>query len=170
MSTSQYYSHSLEQQSSLSDEHRYSSDRRRSYFRSLVYSSFKRRRTGYRRDTDIADNTFVDLHEPKLALFFLLTLILCIADALLTLNIIDNGGEELNPFMEFLMNKDLSLFFWVKFAMTAFGMLFLISHKNFTFYRVINGYHLFYGIAAMYIVLVNYEIILITKIIPSVSS
>ena len=141
-------------------------DRRSSYMRSLVYSCFKRRRTMQRRGEDRVENTFVDTHEPKLAFIFLLTLLLCIADAFLTLNIIDNGGEEVNPFMLFLMTKDLMLFFWVKFAMTVFGMLFLITHKHFTFYRVINGYHIFYGIAAMYVVLVNYEIFLITQVIP----
>ena len=139
-------------------------DRRRRYLRSLLFSIFKRRRQSRRRDADSVENTFVDVHEPKLAIIYLLTLFLCMTDAFLTLNIIDNGGEEVNPFMAYLMDKDLSLFFWVKFAMTAFGMLFLISHKNFTFYRVINGYHLFYGIAVMYVALVNYEIILIARI------
>lgn len=141
-------------------------DRRNNYFRSLAYSCFKRRRQGLRREADRAENTFVDVHEPKLAYVFLLTLFLCMADAFLTLNIIANGGEEVNPFMRFLMDRDIMLFFWVKFVMTVFGMLFLITHKNFTFYRVINGYHLFYAIAAMYIVLVNYEIVLITRVIP----
>jgi len=141
-------------------------DRRRSYFRSLLYSFFKRRRKIHRRQGDLKENTFVDIHEPKLAVIYLLTLLLSVTDAFLTLYIIDNGGEEINPFMAFLMNKDVEMFFWVKFTMTAFGMLFLISHKHFTVYRAMNGYHMFYGIAAIYIVLVNYEIILITQLMP----
>jgi len=154
-------------ESSHSTDIRAKEDRRRSYLRSLLYSCFKRRRKAQRREHDRLENTFVDVHEPKLAYIFLLTLMLCIADAILTLNIIGNGGEEVNPFMRFLMEKDIELFFWVKFFMTSFGLLFLISHKHFTFYRVVSGYHILYGITAMYIVLVNYEIILLTQIIPN---
>ncbi len=140
-------------------------DRRSSYFRSLWYSCFKRRRKGSRRNNDTVENTFVDVHEPKLAFVFFSTLFLCITDALLTLNIIDNGGEEINPFMDYLIKKDIALFFWVKLAMTMFGMLFLILHKRFMFYRVVSGYHVLYMIAAMYVVLVSYEVLLITFII-----
>jgi len=146
---------------------RHSQDRRNNYIHSFIYSSFKRRRKKQRREVDSVENTFVDIHEPKLAYIYVFTLLLCITDALLTLNIISKGGEEVNPFMRFLMNRDEMLFFWVKFAMTAFGMLFLISHKNFTVYRVVKGYHLFYAIAAMYAVLINYQIILITQVIPT---
>jgi len=149
---------------------RQSLDRRRSYIRSFIYSCFKRRRKGLRRAQDRIENTFVDVHEPRLAFIYLFTLFLCVADAFLTLFIIDSGGEEINPFMLFLMNKDVILFFWVKLALTAFGLLFLISHKHFTLYRVINGYHLFYGIAVMYVVLVYYEILLIQQITSRFSS
>jgi len=145
---------------------RKSDDRRGNYMRSFVYSTFKRRRKKSRRETDDTANTFVDFHEPKLAFVFLLTLVLCITDVVLTLNIIGKGGEEVNPIMKFLMEKDLIIFFWVKFAMTSLGMLFLMSHKNFRLYRIFSGYHLFYAVAVMYVVLVNYEIILISRYIP----
>jgi len=157
----------LKPDSSGSQITRDGSDRRRSYFRSLVYSCFKRRRKSVRRDDDVVANTFVDVHEPRIGYIFLITLLLCVSDAFLTLNIIDNGGREVNPFMLFLMNHDIMLFFWVKFGLTSIGMLFLVSHKNFTFFRVLNGYRLLYGIAAMYVVLVNYEIIISIRYIPS---
>jgi len=150
------------------DQHpRLQSDRREKYFKSFLYSFFMRRRKNQRRQADQVANTFVDTHELRLAVVFIITLFFCIADALLTLYIIEKGGEEINPFMQFLMDKDVMLFFWAKFAITSFGMLFLISHKHFTFCRVINGYHMLYAIAAMYMILVNYEVIIITQYILS---
>jgi len=140
-------------------------DRRNQYFRSFLYSFFKKQRRSIRRNTDDKENTFVDFHEVKLGVIFVITLVLCISDAFLTLLIINHGGEEVNPFMKYLMDLDIYLFFWAKFFITAFGMLFLISHKNFTFYRVITGYQLFYGIAVIYVCLINYEFYLISQIV-----
>lgn len=139
-------------------------DRRQNKYRSFIYSIFKRRRKIHRRDGDRCRNLYVDIHEPHVFFIFSLTIFFCVTDAILTLIIISHGGEELNPFMEYLMAYDLNYFFWVKFTITSFGMLFLVIHKFFVFFRFITGYHIFYFIFLMYLVLMMYEMYLLKKI------
>jgi len=139
---------------------RISTDRRKNTFRSIILSPVKRRRKSARRECDKA-NSYVDIHEKSLFLIFTLTVAFSIIDAIFTLIIIKNGGEELNPFMKFLMDRDVLTFFWVKFSITSFGMLFLVVHKFFVVFKFITGYHLLYGIFFMYLTLIFYEIYLL---------
>ena len=143
---------------------RNSSDRRQDKLRSLYCSIFKRRRTQSRRDQEITQNSYVDVHEPFVFILFSITVLLSATDAMFTLFIINNGGEEINPFMRYLLEIDITAFFWVKFFLTSFGMLFLVSHKHFTFYEVVRGYHIMYAVFATYFILVSYEIYLISEI------
>ena len=138
-------------------------DRRQQTLRSLLVSPFMRRRQTIRRQSDW-QNSYVDIHEKKLFVIFTLTVAFSIIDALFTLIIIKNGGEELNPFMKYLMDRDVLTFFWVKFCITSFGMLFLAVHKFFVVFRVITGYHLLYGIFSMYLLLILYELYLLAII------
>ena len=135
-------------------------DRRQNTLRSLLVSPFMRRRKASRRDVDRA-NSYVDVHETSLFAVFSLTILFSIVDALFTLIIIENGGEELNPFMKLLMDRNVSEFFWVKFSITSFGMAFLVVHKHFVAFRLISGYHFLYGIFLMYFSLIIYEMYLL---------
>jgi len=140
------------------------SDRRNNHIRSYFYSYFKRRRQHVRREVDNLNNLYVDIHETRIFILFSLTVLLSAIDAMLTLFIINNGGEEINPVMLYLLNTDVAVFFWVKFFMTSFGMLFLVSHKHFLIYQIIRGYHIMYAVFTTYVVLVLYEISLISQI------
>jgi len=139
-------------------------DRRRHKLRALFYSIFKRRRKVQRRALDRFHNQYVDIHEPHVFIIFTLTIFFCVTDAILTLIIISHGGEELNPFMEYLMEYNLNYFFWVKFTITSFGMLFLVVHKFFVFFRFITGYHIIYFVFSMYLILMLYELVLLKRI------
>lgn len=139
-------------------------DRRKNHSRTFIHSFFKRRRRDIRRDTDKKSNLYVDVHETKIFVLFSLVILLSVTDALLTLFIINNGGEEINPVMRYLLNTDVNLFFWTKYFLTSFGMLFLVSHKHFSIGNIIHGYHVMYAIFAIYVCLVSYEIYLISLI------
>lgn len=136
-------------------------DRRTRQFRAMLYSFFMRRRRGMRRSDDRGQGFYVDLHEPRLLYVVVATTLLCVADAYLTLTLLRYGGEELNPFMEALIARDVHWFFVIKFAITATGLIFAVLHKHFTFFRVIRGYHLLYSVFIMYVVLIEYEIVLV---------
>ena len=90
------------------------------------------------------------------------TLLLCVADAFLTLFILSFGGEELNPFMDILIKKDVVLFVLVKYLLTTIGLLFAVSHKHFVMFRYVRGYHILYGTCLGYLILIQYEIVLLT--------
>ena len=141
---------------------RQQTDRRRNHFKSLLYSFVKRRRKSFRRSTDSTANIYVDVHDPLTVVLFLAVIIFCVADAIMTLFIIKYGGEEVNPFMKYLMDKDIMMFFWVKFTLTSFGMLFLVAHKYFIFYQKIHGMHVIRTIFAMYLTLIVYELVILT--------
>jgi len=145
-------------------ESRSKKDRRQRKLHSLYYTFFKRRRCEPRREDDQLNNVYVDKHEPFVFVLFSITIFLSATDAMFTLFIINNGGEEINPFMRYLLQIDVNTFFWVKFFLTSFGMLFLVSHKHFLFYRIIRGYHIMYAVFATYFILINYELYLISEI------
>ncbi len=140
------------------------SDRRQDSRRSFFYSLYKRRRRQARRDYDKSNNIYVDVHEPYLFVLCASIIILSVTDASLTLFIINNGGEEVNPFMRYFLESSVSTFFWVKYLLTSFSILFLISHKHFTLFKVIRGYHLIYVTFFMYVCLIMYELFLIFQI------
>ena len=148
----------------ITSKSRSKADRRKNKLRSLYCAFFKRRRTDTRRDIDEAINSYVDVHEPFVFILFSITVLLSATDAMFTLFIINNGGEEINPFMRYLLEMDITAFFWVKFFLTSFGMLFLVTHKHFTFYQIVRGYHIMYGVFATYFILVSYELYLISVI------
>lgn len=142
---------------------RIGADRRNNNLRSFFYSFYKRRRQNIRRTTDLSTNVYVDIHDKSTVFLFTSILIFCVADALLTLFILQSGGREVNPFMNYLLGKDVMMFFWVKFTLTSIGMLFLVSHKYFVFYRICQGGHIIKLIFAMYFTLIIYEIFIISK-------
>ena len=144
------------------DSFRPRTERRKNNMRSFLLSFYKRRRRHIRRGEDA--NFYVDIHEPHVFALCAFTILLSVTDAVLTLYIISNGGEEANPFMLYFLNIDVELFFWVKYGLTTVGMFFLITHKNFTFFNIIRGYHVLYAAFVMYISLIFYELYLISLI------
>ena len=151
----------------MSDEfgNRVEQDRRQNAIKSFFYSFFMRRRRIPRRETDRTANIYIDIHEFSTFVLFSLVLIFCVIDAVFTLYILNNGGKEINPFMDYLLNQNVMTFFWVKFLLTSFGMLFLVSHKHFVIYRVFNGYFLLKIVFALYLSLIAYELYIIFRFV-----
>ncbi|MDH5546886.1 MAG: DUF5658 family protein [Gammaproteobacteria bacterium] len=136
-------------------------DRRRDHSRAMIYSLFKKRRRGPRRELDNGLGQYVDFHEPVVIILTIAITLLCVADAFFTLNIIDRGGEEVNPFMRMLLEKDVVLFFSVKFSITSICLLFTIVHKHFRILSMISGYHILYAVFMLYALLIYYELYLL---------
>ena len=135
-------------------------DRRKKHVKAMTYTFVKKRRRGPRRDGE-QHNHYVDLHEPSLFFITLSIMTLCIVDAFFTLNILDKGGEEVNPFMKVLLERDVLLFFVVKFVLTSVFLIFAVIHKHFKLFNRVTGYQILYAVFAMYVTLVLYEIYLL---------
>ena len=114
----------MEVSSAVTDK-RAEADRREFSWRTVFYGFMRSRRRDYRRTRD-DEVIFLDWHHPWL--FFLATgmMLLSCADAFLTLQLIDRGMIEVNPFMNAVIAHSTVLFTSTKLSMTAFGILVLV--------------------------------------------
>jgi hypothetical protein len=136
-------------------------DRRRLTFWSVVYGGVRPRRRRLRR---IDENTLpiVDWHDPHLLAISIFVLLLSCADAFLTLTLLLHGASEANPFMARLIAADVTLFTAVKMGLTGAGILVLVLLSR---YRLFGRYPVataLYSVLAGYVVLVIYELVLLT--------
>lgn len=138
--------------------------RRQNSLRTAVCSLYRNRRTSVRRIDDDAVNVYVDRHEPWLAYMVLGAMLLSATDAFFTLALLQHGSYEMNPVMDFFIQKDAMLFFIVKFSMTAACIVFVIMHKNFRFLRVFKGYHVLLTSFALYSLLICYELTMLLQV------
>lgn len=141
----------------LSDDRRNLSDRRARPTPPLSRYIFKGRRRRSRRAGD-AGRAYVDRYEFRYLLIISVILVLCMADAYLTLTLMRFGGRELNPFMLAFMNKNIGLALAAKYLFTVFCMIFFLVHKNFKFLGRIRITTLIYAVFFIYLALVSMEL------------
>jgi hypothetical protein len=140
-----------------SSERRQRVDRRRRTFRALFHGSLNPRRHGSRRDGEHG-LAGVDWHHPQWLAVAMLTLIMCVADALLTLMLIQRGAYEANPLMRPLVHGSSLVFTLVKFGVTAGGITVLILLARARVFRNVPVALILYGVLLVYAVLIGYEI------------
>ena len=128
----------------------------------VFYGGVRGGRRYGRRSSDKEGN-YLAWHESRLLYVTVATLLLCFADAVLTLNILSQGGSELNWFMAVLIEKDVALFGWVKMLLCGVGMVFLVAHANFRLFRLVRVEHLVLLLPPMYATLVVYELVLLSS-------
>ncbi len=92
-----------------------------------------------------------------LLLITLTALLLCIVDSYNTLLLLDLGGVEVNPLMRELLERDATLFFGVKYVITAVCLVFLVAHKRFLLLKVVSGYHIIIAVMFGYTILIGYQ-------------
>jgi hypothetical protein len=142
-------------------ERRRSPERRRLTLWSVVYGGLRPRRRSLRR---MDENTMpvLDWHDPHLLAISIFVLLLSCADAFLTLTLLLHGASEANPFMARLIAADVTLFTSVKMGLTGVGIVVLVLLSR---YRLFGRYPVataLYTVLAGYIVLVIYELVLLT--------
>ena len=131
---------------------------RRAHAPHRSFFSIRGQRAQARRAED-AVNYYVDRYDAHLLLITLSILSLCCLDALFTLSLINAGiAYEINPVMRVAMEESVSLFLGAKFGVTAFGIMVLLTHKNFYLFRRIKVGYALYGVLFMYAVLIKYEL------------
>src|SRR5262245_38675729 len=143
-------------------ERRLRIERRRSVFRALWRGNFERRRVAPRRSTE-RHMVVTDWFHPQWLAVGILILLLCSADALLTLTLVANGASEVNPLMEPLVHGSAHAFAGWKFGLTAIGVVLLILLARLqVFGRAVGA--ILYVVLGMYVTLVAYELFLLRNI------
>lgn len=142
------------------DTSRTTSDRRtRHIFPLFHFHGLRGRRRSVRRTHEAESHDFhLDWYHPKLMVVMLGVLLLCIADAHNTLQLLANGAKELNIFMDILINKDIGLFFFVKLGITTIGLVLMVIYHNLKLFRLMKIRHILYSVLAMYAFLVGYQL------------
>jgi Domain of unknown function (DUF5658) len=137
-------------------ERRFSSERREKILRALLLGNIWQRRREPRRG-GAAQLGGVDWHEPQWLAAALLIMLLSVADAVLTLTLLDHGAIELNPLMRVLVMGSDRSFVYLKMGLTAatVTMLVLLIRVR-TFGRQLAGPVLLMT-ALVYALLVSYE-------------
>src|SRR4051794_30278742 len=105
-------------------ERRVPLERRRSVLRALWRGNFIRPRIAPRPGTQ-RDVVVPDWFQPQLLAVGILILLLCGADAILTLTLINLGANEVNPLMDPLVRGSGHGFAYWKFGLTAMGVVVL---------------------------------------------
>ena len=100
----------------------------------------------------------VDWHHPQWLAVAMLTLLLSMADALLTLTLLERGAEEANPFMEPLVGGSPLVFAMVKMLLTSGGIVTLILVAKVRLFGRVPVSFILYAVLFAYAALVGYEL------------
>jgi hypothetical protein len=137
-------------------------ERRRTFLHALWRGNFEGRRRIPRRD-DERHAVVTDWFHPQYLAVALMILLLCGADALLTLTLISHGAQEINPFMAPLVEGSGHAFAAWKFGLTAMGVVLLtVLGELRLFGRTVGT--ILYAVLGMYVLLVGYELFLLRNI------
>jgi len=152
----------LQNNSSDRIERRSNQDRRSRQLHSIFCSIYKGQRRAIQRSEDQVNGYYVDVYDIQLFSIIMLIIALCVADAYFTLTILSQGGSELNPIMERLLEISPKAFFIGKYLMTSIGLCFAVLHINFPFFRIFSMRSVLNCLCAMYIILIAYELTLLS--------
>jgi hypothetical protein len=137
-------------------------ERRRSVLSALWRGNFARRRVAPRRFSE-RHPVVTDWFHPQWLAVGILILLLCSADALLTLTLLTRGAVEVNPVMAALLGGSGHAFVNWKVGLTSFGVVLLtVLARLRVFGRAVGV--ILYAILGMYAVLVGYELFLLHNI------
>jgi hypothetical protein len=132
-------------------------DRRDRLWFGLLYGGFRPRRREGRR-TDDRVRPIIDWHDPALLASAILILILCVADAALTLKLLASGAREANPVMALFVYGDARRFVIAKIALTGGGVLALVALARFRVFRWMRAGALVHSMLVAYLLLITYEL------------
>jgi hypothetical protein len=145
-------------------ERRSGKDRRARPTSPLTLQSLVGSRSQYRRKEDARRFFYVDRYSVSSVALVAATLVLSIIDAFLTLKLVGDDIQELNPVMDFFLKMGPFQFIMIKWFLTALGLTALLILKN---------YYLLQGrvrtavvlvlFPFLYLVLVSYEIFMVVN-------
>lgn len=125
-----------------------------------------RRRAG-RRETDRV-YTIIDWHSPRVLALVLLILGLSTLDGVLTLMLMSQGANEVNPVMALFVPHNLGWFAAIKLTLTSAGAAVLVVCARMKLFRLFPGEVLLYLVVGCYVALVAYELDLLANPPPPI--
>jgi hypothetical protein len=140
----------------MTRQRRCTKDRRAKATKPLSKYTFVGKRKAARRKNEM-ENYYVDQYEKKYIVLFGFVLIFSIFDTLLSLEIVELGGNEINPILGSLMNKNVVLALTIKYLVTATAILIILIHKNFRILKIIKVSSVITMIFIIYFVVFVYE-------------
>jgi hypothetical protein len=138
-------------------------ERRRRHFWSLCYGSFNPRRRSHPRRADDSRFHSLDWYSARLLVVSIGISLLSMADAFLTLNLLNSGADEINPIMATLLNHGTAAFTIFKMATTGVCVLALVVMSKYRFMRLFRVEIVMYVVLASYLSLIAYELWLLRK-------
>ncbi len=124
----------------------------------MLYGSFNpRRRSPSRRLGDLRYHV-LDWHSSHLLAVAIGISLLCVGDAFLTLALLQNGAEEVNPIMAALIYRNVAAFAALKMGMTGGGVILMVLLARYRFMRLLRVEWALYAVLMAYVSLVGYEI------------
>jgi hypothetical protein len=117
-------------------ERRSGKDRRKRSFNVFRRPFTPGRRRMLRRKSDRCRFFLFDYYSPKLFFAIVMVLLLSVADALLTLMLISEGAQELNPVMAYLLSLGPNIFLLSKYLMTSVSVVIVVLLNYITIQRV----------------------------------
>jgi hypothetical protein len=133
-------------------------ERRRRHVWSVCYGSFNPRRRSYpRRDGDLRFHA-LDWYSAHLLAVAIGISLLSMADAFLTLNLLNSGADEINPVMAALLDRGTLAFTVVKMTTTGVCVVALVVMSRHRFLRLIRVEIVMYIVLASYVSLIAYEL------------
>jgi hypothetical protein len=144
-------------------ERRAGADRRRQAVRGLLVGGINPRRRHPRRDGE-RHIAALDWHPARWLGVAMAILLLSVADALLTLTLINLGAEEINPIMEPLVTGSGRSFALWKLGLTSSGVVMLTLFARMRAFGRVPVGGILYSVLLVYVVLVGYELWLLEKL------
>ncbi len=141
-------------------DRRSNSHRRSHSLWSFIYGGLRPRRRVGRRSED-QTQVFLDWHEPRFLYLALGIMLMSCVDALLTLNLLAAGAQEINVFMDALIVRDVGDFLVAKLGMTGVSVVFLVVAARRRFLGRIQVFRILEVFCLGYAALIAYEIYLI---------
>ncbi len=124
------------------------------------YTLWHGRRSSFRRREDRLRGGYVDRYGPRLFSLLFLIVGLNVLDAVFTLMILDCGGVELNPVMDWAIAMFGDHFMILKLAVICLSLSLLCLHSKFRIATPVIA-----AVVVLYSSVVAYQIVLITCII-----
>ena len=139
-----------------SDQRRYG-DRRNDSTGALNLRRFYSRRRQVRRVMDDTAPARLDVYPPRYFWISVLILLLCMADAVNTLHLLDLGAVELNPLLGALLDRNLTLFALCKHLLTGVGVVILVAYSRHRLFDRLATSQILHGVLLGYLVLVIFQ-------------
>ncbi len=141
---------------------------RRKFSTKTIFNGFINPRRKSNRRVDDKPYAILDNYGWVEMLCAIALLVFSFTDATFTLLLIDRGGEELNPVMNYFLQRGTSEFIAVKMLIPFLTVFFFIASWNFLFCSLFRTRNIMFFCLLIYTVLIAYELTLLAQAYPEV--